>query len=232
MARLTKNQKIVYQKIDKTKQYNLKEATELLKEITFTKFDASVDLSIYLGIDTRKPNQMVRGVVTLPYGTGKKIKILALVTPDKELEVKEVGADYVGLDEYLQKIKEGWLDFNIIVTMPLIMAKLGSLGKILGPKGLMPNPKIGTVTMNPSKSIKEIKLGKINFKSDRYGIIHSCIGKSSFSSKQLENNAIELIHVLYRLKPPSSKGIYIKNIHLSSTMSPSIPIDPKSVSKI
>lgn len=227
--KLTKNKKIVYKKIDNNKKYTLEEASVLIKDITFTRFDASIDLTVNLGVDPRKPNQMVRGTAILPYGTGKKVRVLALVSSDKELESKEAGADYIGLDKYLNKIKEGWLDFDAIVTMPMIMVKLGPLGKILGPRGLMPNPKIGNVTMDPSKAISEIKSGKISFKVDKYGIIHTSIGKITFSNKQIKKNISELIQTLYRLKPSSAKGVYLKSIYLSSTMSPSIYIDPKSI---
>ncbi|XOD69270.1 MAG: 50S ribosomal protein L1 [Flavobacteriales bacterium AspAUS03] len=229
MAKLTKKQKIVYQKFDRTKQYTLEQASKLVKEITLIQFNASIDLAVRLGVDPRKPNQMVRGVVTLPNGNGKEVCILALLTSDKEIEAQEAGANYVGLEEYLEKIKNGWLDFDVIVTMPAVMAKLGPLGKILGPRGLMPNPKIGTVTMEPGKAVREIKSGKINFKVDRYGIVHACIGKSFFTPEQLESNATELIHTLHRLKPSAAKGIYMKSIYLSSTMSPGIAVDPKSV---
>ncbi|XOD67157.1 MAG: 50S ribosomal protein L1 [Flavobacteriales bacterium Tduv] len=229
MAKLTKKQRTVYQKIDRNKQYSLEQASKLLKEITFTRFDASIDLAVRLGVDPRKPNQMVRGVVTLPHGTGKEVRTLALVTPDKEAEAKEARADYVGLDEYIKKIKNGWLDFDVIVTIPAVMAKLGPLGRVLGPRGLMPNPKTGTVTMDPGKAVQEIKSGKIDFKVDRYGIVHASIGKSSFAPEQLENNAVELIQTLHRLKPSSARATYIKSIYLSSTMSPGLSIDLKSV---
>lgn len=229
IKKLTKNKKIVYQKIDNNKKYTLEEASLLIKDITFTRFDASIDLTVNLGVDPRKPNQMVRGTANLPYGTGKKVKILALVSSDKEVESKQAGADYIGLDEYIQKIKNGWLDFDIIVTMPMIMIKLGPLGKILGPRGLMPNPKTGNVTMDPSKAILEIKSGKITFKVDKYGIIHTSIGKISFNQEQIKKNIFELIQTLYRLKPSTAKGSYLKSIYLSSTMSPSIYIDPKSI---
>ncbi|XCI75573.1 MAG: 50S ribosomal protein L1 [Flavobacteriales bacterium] len=229
MLKLTKKQKAVYQKFDHTKQYTLEQASKLVKEITVIQFDASIDVAIRLGVDPRKPNQMVRGVVTLPHGTGKEVRVLALVTSDKATETQKADADYVGLEEYLEKIKNGWLDFDIIVTMPAVMAKLGPLGKILGPRGLMPNPKTGTVTMEPGKAIREIKSGKINFKVDRYGIVHACIGKSSFAPDQLSSNAAELIHTLHRLKPSTAKGTYMKSIYLSSTMSLGIAVDPKSV---
>lgn len=229
IKKLTKNKKIVYKKIDNNKKYTLEEASLLIKDISYTRFDASIDLNVNLGIDSRKPNQMVRGTVKLPYGTGKKIRVLALVSLDKELESKKAGADYIGLEEYLQKIKNGWLDFDEIVTMPMIMVKLGPLGKILGPRGLMPNPKTGNVTMDPSKAILEIKSGKINFKADKYGIIHNSIGRVSFNNEQIKKNISELIQALYKLKPSTAKGGYLKSIYLSSTMSPSIYIDPKSI---
>lgn len=229
MAKLTKKQKTVYKKVDQTKQYSLEQASKLVKEVTFTRFDASVDLAVRLGVDPRKPNQIVRGVVTMPHGTGKEVRTLALMTPDREAEAEEAGADYIGLDEYIQKIKDGWLEFDVIVTMPAVMVKLGPLGKVLGPRGLMPNPKTGTVTMEPGKAIQEIKSGKINFKVDRYGIVHTSIGRSSFAPGHLESNAVELIQTLHRLKPSAAKGTYVKSIYLSSTMSPGIAIDPKSV---
>lgn len=227
MARVTKKQKEAQAKVDNNKIYSLEEASALLKEITYTKFDASVDLAIRLGVDPRKANQMVRGVVSLPHGTGKDMKVLALVTPDKEAEAKEAGADYVGLDEYLQKIKEGWTDVDVIVTMPSIMGKLGPLGRVLGPRGLMPNPKTGTVTMDVAKAVSEVKAGKIDFKVDKTGIIHAPIGKASFSSDKIVGNARELLATIMRLKPTSSKGTYVKSIYMSSTMSPSISIDTK-----
>lgn len=227
--KLTKNKKKVYQKIDNNKLYTLEASALLIKEITFTHFDASIDLTVNLGVDPRKPHQMVRGTANLPYGTGKKVRILALVSSDKEREAKEAGADYIGLDEYLQKIKNGWLDFDVIVTMPMIMIKLGPLGKILGPRGLMPNPKTGNVTINPSQAILEIKSGKISFKVDKYGIIHTPIGRISFTHDKIQKNITEVIQTLYRLKPSTAKGSYIKSIYLSSTMSPSISIDPKSI---
>ena len=227
MARLTKNQKAVQAKVDSNKFYSLEEASSLLKEITYTKFDASIDLAIRLGVDPRKANQMVRGVVSLPHGTGKDMKVLALVTPDKEAEAKAAGADYVGLDEYLQKIKEGWTDVDVIVTMPSIMGKLGPLGRVLGPRGLMPNPKTGTVTMDVAKAVTEVKAGKIDFKVDKTGIIHAPIGKASFSTDKIIGNAQELLSTIMKLKPTSSKGTYVKSIYMSSTMSPSISIDTK-----
>ena len=227
MARLTKKQKEARAKVDKNKLYSIEEASSLLKEITYTKFDASVDLDVRLGVDPRKANQMVRGVVSLPHGTGKDMKVLALVTPDKEAEAKEAGADYVGLDEYLQKIKDGWTDVDVIVTMPSIMGKLGPLGRVLGPRGLMPNPKTGTVTMDVAKAVTEVKAGKIDFKVDKTGIVHAPIGKASFSPEKLVGNANELLSTLMKLKPTASKGTYVKSIFMSSTMSPSIPIDTK-----
>ena len=227
MARLTKKQKEARAKVDKNKLYSIEEASALLKEITYTKFDASVDLAVRLGVDPRKANQMVRGVVSLPHGTGKDMKVLALVTPDKEAEAKEAGADYVGLDEFLDKIKSGWTDVDVIVTMPSIMGKLGPLGRVLGPRGLMPNPKTGTVTMDVAKAVSEVKAGKIDFKVDKTGIVHAPIGKASFSADKLVGNANELLTTLMKLKPTSSKGVYVKSIFMSSTMSPSIAIDTK-----
>ena len=227
MARLTKKQKDARAKVDKNKLYSIEEASSLLKEITYTKFDASVDLAVRLGVDPRKANQMVRGVGSLPHGTGKDMKVLALVTPDKEAEAKEAGADYVGLDEYLQKIKDGWTDVDVIVTMPSIMGKLGPLGRVLGPRGLMPNPKTGTVTMDVAKAVTEVKAGKLDFKVDKTGIVHAPIGKASFSPEKLVGNANELLSTLMKLKPTASKGTYVKSIFMSSTMSPSIPIDTK-----
>ncbi len=229
MARLTKKQKEAYAKIDKNKMYSLEEASSLVKEITNVKFDASVDLAVRLGVDPRKANQMVRGVVTLPHGTGKDVKVLALVTPDKEAEAKEAGADYVGLDEYLNKIKGGWTDVDVIVTMPSVMGKLGPLGRILGPRGLMPNPKTGTVTMDVAKAVADVKGGKIDFKVDKTGIVHAAIGKVSFSADKIAGNAKELIDTLVKLKPAAAKGVYMKSIYLSSTMSPSVQLDPKAV---
>ncbi|WP_400077692.1 50S ribosomal protein L1 [Winogradskyella sp. R77965] len=227
MARLTKKRKEAQAKVDSNKIYSLEEASALLKEITYTKFDASVDLAIRLGVDPRKANQMVRGVVSLPHGTGKDMKVLALVTPDKEDEAKAAGADYVGLDEYLQKIKDGWTDVDVIVTMPSVMGKLGPLGRVLGPRGLMPNPKTGTVTMDIGKAVSEVKAGKIDFKVDKTGIVHAPIGKASFSTEKIIGNAQELLSTIMKLKPTSSKGTYVKSIYMSSTMSPSIAIDTK-----
>jgi len=227
MARITKKQKEARAKVEKNKLYSLEEASALIKEITYTKFDASVDLAVRLGVDPRKANQMVRGVVSLPHGTGKDMKVLALVTPDKEAEAKEAGADYVGLDDYLQKIKDGWTDVDVIITMPAIMGKLGPLGRVLGPRGLMPNPKTGTVTMDVAKAVAEVKAGKIDFKVDITGIVHAPIGKSSFSADKLVGNAHELLTTLIKLKPTAAKGTYVKSIYMSSTMSPSISIDTK-----
>ena len=230
MARLTRKQKEARAKIDSSKVYDLKEASTLVKKITNVKFDASIDLAVRLGVDPRKANQMVRGVVTLPHGTGKDVKVLALVTPDKEAEAKEAGADYVGLDEYLQKIKGGWTDVDVVIAMPNVMAKVGRLGRILGPRGLMPNPKTGTVTMDVAKAVKEVKAGKIDFKVDKTGIVHAAVGKVSFDADKIYDNANELIQTLIKLKPTAAKGTYIKSIFISSTMSPSIPVDEKSVS--
>jgi len=229
MAKLTKKQKEAHAKIDRNKLYSLDEASSLLKEITNVKFDASVDLAVRLGVDPRKANQMVRGVVTLPHGTGKDVKVLALVTPDKEAEAKEAGADFVGLDEYLDKIKGGWTDVDVIVTMPSVMGKLGPLGRILGPRGLMPNPKTGTVTMDVAKAVSDVKGGKIDFKVDKTGIVHAAIGKVSFSADKIAGNAKELIDTLVKMKPAAAKGVYMKSIYLSSTMSPSVQLDPKAV---
>ncbi|MCL6275276.1 50S ribosomal protein L1 [Muricauda sp. 2012CJ35-5] len=230
MARLTKKQKEANSKIDKNKLYSLEEASALVKEITNVKFDASIDLAVRLGVDPRKANQMVRGVVTLPHGTGKDVKVLALVTPDKEAEAKEAGADFVGLDEYLEKIKGGWTDVDVIITMPSVMGKLGPLGRVLGPRGLMPNPKTGTVTMDVAKAVSEVKAGKIDFKVDKTGIVHAAIGKASFSADKIAGNAKELLDTLVRMKPAAAKGVYMKSVYLSSTMSPSVQLDPKAVS--
>ena len=229
MAKLTKKQKEAHAKIDKNLAYSLKDASALVKEITSVNFDASIDIAVRLGVDPRKANQMVRGVVTLPHGTGKDVKVLALVTPDKEAEALEAGADYVGLDEYLQKIKEGWTDVDVIITMPSVMGKLGPLGRILGPRGLMPNPKTGTVTMDVAKAVKEVKAGKIDFRGDKTGIVHAGIGKASFDAEQIIDNAHEIINTLVKLKPTTAKGTYIKSIYISSTMSPGVNIDTKSV---
>ena len=227
MGKLTKNRKLSEAKIDNTKLYNLDEACSLIKDITTTKFDASVDLAVRLGVDPKKANEMVRGVVSLPNGTGKDMKVLALVSADKEEEAKNAGADYVGLDEYIEKIKGGWTDVDVIVTMPSVMGKLGPLGRILGPRGLMPNPKTGTVTMDIAKAVSDVKAGKIDFKVDKAGIVHAPIGKVSFSPDKIAGNASELIQTLIKLKPTSAKGTYIKSIFISSTMSPSLAIDPK-----
>ena len=227
MSKLTKNRKSVIEKIDNSKLYTLDEACALLKDITTTKFDASIDLAIRLGVDPKKANEMVRGVVSLPNGTGKDMKVLALVSPDKEEEAKNAGADFVGLDEYIDKIKGGWTDVDVIVTMPSVMGKLGPLGRILGPRGLMPNPKTGTVTMDVVKAVSDVKAGKIDFKVDKAGIVHAPIGKVSFSADKIVGNANELLQTLIKMKPTSSKGTYIKSIYISSTMSPSLAIDPK-----
>jgi len=227
MAKLTKKQKEANSKVDAAKAYSLSEASALIKEITSVNFDASVDLAIRLNVDPRKANQMVRGVVTLPHGTGKDVKVLALVTPDKEAEAKEAGADFVGLDEYLTKIKGGWTDVDVIVTMPSVMGKLGPLGRVLGPRGLMPNPKTGTVTMDVAKAVSDVKAGKIDFKVDKTGIVHAAIGKSSFDADKIAGNARELLTTIVKLKPQTTKGVYIKSIYMSSTMSPSVEIDAK-----
>ena len=228
MSKLTKNQKIAYAKVE-DKAYKLSEAAALLKEITFTKFDASVDIDVRLGVDPRKANQMVRGVVTLPHGTGKTVRVLVLCTPDKEAEAQAAGADYVGLDEYIEKIKGGWTDVDVIITTPNVMGKVGALGRILGPRGLMPNPKTGTVTMDVAKAVQEVKAGKIDFKVDKYGIIHTAIGKVSFTPEQIVENAQEVMSTIIKLKPSAAKGTYVKSIFLSTTMSPGIEVDPKSV---
>jgi len=227
MAKLTKKQKESSSKIESGKVYSVSEASSLIKEISNENFDASVDIAVRLNVDPRKANQMVRGVVTLPHGTGKDVKVLALVTPDKEEEAKQAGADYVGLDEYLDKIKAGWTDVDVIITMPSVMGKLGPLGRILGPRGLMPNPKTGTVTMDVAKAVTEVKAGKIDFKVDKTGIVHAGIGKASFDAENIAGNARELLTTLVKLKPQTSKGIYMKSIHISSTMGPSIEIDTK-----
>ena len=229
MAKLTKKQKDAASKIEKNKLYSLKDASSLLKTVASAKFDESVDIAVRLGVDRRKANQMVRGVVTLPHGTGKDTKVLALVTPDKEAEAKAAGADYVGLDDYLQKIKDGWTDVDVIITMPAIMGKLGPLGRVLGPRGLMPNPKTGTVTMEIGKAVAEVKAGKIDFKVDKTGIVHAGIGRISFEADKIVDNAHEIIQTLLKLKPTAAKGTYIKSIHISSTMSPAIALDPKAV---
>ena len=232
MSKLTKNQKSVAGKIEAGKAYTLKEASSLVKEITTTKFDASLDIDGRLGVDPRKANQMVRGVVSLPNGTGKTVRVLCLCTPDAEAAAKEAGADYVGLDEYIEKIKGGWTDIDVIITMPAIMGKIGALGRVLGPRGLMPNPKSGTVTMDVAKAIREVKQGKIDFKVDKTGIVHTSIGKVSFTPEQIFGNAKEFIATINKLKPAAAKGTYIKSIYLSSTMSKGIKIDPKSVDEI
>lgn len=229
MSKLTKNRKLALEKLDKEKLYTLPEAAELVKEMTSTKFDASLDMNVRLGVDPRKANQMVRGVVTLPHGTGKDLKVLVLCTPDKEDEAKAAGADYVGLDDYIEKIEKGWTDIDVIVTMPPIMAKLGKLGRVLGPRGLMPNPKSGTVTMEIEKAVKEVKMGKIDFKVDKYGIIHTPIGKVSFTPEKIVDNMREFMQMIIKLKPTAAKGTYIRSIYLSSTMSPGIKIDPKAI---
>ncbi|MGL4332457.1 MAG: 50S ribosomal protein L1 [Bacteroidales bacterium] len=229
MGKLTKNQKLAFSKIEAGKTYSLKEATELVKEITFTKFDASVDIDVRLGVDPRKANQMVRGVVSLPHGTGKQVRVLVLCTPDAEADAKAAGADYVGLDEYIDKIKGGWTDIDVIITQPAIMGKIGALGRVLGPRGLMPNPKSGTVTNEVGKAVTEVKQGKIDFKVDKTGIVHTSIGKVSFTADQIRDNAKEFVSTIIKLKPSAAKGTYIKSIFLSSTMSPGIKIDPKSV---
>ena len=229
MSKLTKNQKLALGKIEAGKAYTLKEASALVKEITTTKFDASVDVDVRLGVDPRKANQMVRGVVSLPHGTGKQVRGLALWTPDKEAEATAAGADYVGLDEYINKIKGGWTDIDVIITMPSIMGKIGALGRVLGPRGLMPNPKSGTVTNEIGNAVKEVKQGKIDFKVDKSGIVHTSVGKVSFTPEQIRDNAKEFISTLIKLKPTAAKGAYIKSIYLSSTMSAGIKIDPKSV---
>ena len=229
MAKLTKKQKEAASKIEKNKLYSLKDAAVLLKVVASAKFDESVDIAVRLGVDPRKANQMVRGVVALPHGTGKNMRVLALVTPDKEAEAKEAGADYVGLDDYLQKIKDGWTDVDVIITMPSVMGKLGPLGRILGPRGLMPNPKTGTVTMEIGKAVQEVKAGKIDFKVDKTGIIHAGIGRISFDADKIVDNAHEIIQTLIKLKPTAAKGTYIKSIYLTSTMSPAIALDPKAV---
>ena len=229
MSKLTKNQKLALGKIEAGKTYSLAEATEKVKEITFTKFDASLDIDVRLGVDPRKANQMVRGVVTLPHGTGKTVRVLVLCNPDAEAAAKAAGADYVGLDEYIEKIKGGWTDVDVIITQPSVMGKLGPLGRILGPRGLMPNPKSGTVTMDVAKAVEEVKKGKIDFKVDKNGIVHSSIGKVSFTAEQMKENAREFINTLIKLKPATAKGTYIKSIYLSSTMSPGVKVDSKTI---
>ena len=230
MAKLTKKQKEAYTKFDKNTVYSLSDAAGIVKEITSTKFDSSVDVDVRLGVDPRKANQMVRGIVTLPHGTGKNVRVLVLCSPDKEEEAKQAGADFYGLDEYIEKIKGGWTDVDVIITMPSVMAKVGGLGKILGPRGLMPNPKTGTVTMEIGKAVKEVKAGKIDFKVDKFGIIHASVAKASFEKDKIVENAKELLQTIIKLKPASAKGTYIRSIYLSSTMSPGVQVEPKSVS--
>ena len=232
MSKLTKNQKLAAEKIEEGKSYSLKEASALVKEITTTKFDASVDIDVRLGVDPRKANQMVRGVVSLPNGTGKQTRVLVLCTSDVEAAAKEAGADYVGLDEFIEKIKGGWTDFDVMITMPSIMGKIGALGRVLGPRGLMPNPKSGTVTNDVAKAVKEVKQGKIDFKVDKFGVVHTSIGKVSFTPDQIFGNAKEFMATIMKLKPSSAKGTYVKSIYLSSTMSQGIKIDPKSIEEI
>lgn len=229
MTKLTKNRKSALEKIEPGKSYTLSEAAKLVKEINQTKFDASIDLDVRLGVDPRKANQMVRGIVTLPHGTGKEVRVLVLCTPEKEQEAKDAGADYVGLDEYIEKIENGWTDVDVIITMPPVMSKIGKLGRVLGPRGLMPNPKSGTVTMDIGKAVKEVKMGKIDFKVDKYGIIHSPVGKVSFEPQQIAENAKEFISTIVKLKPAAAKGTYIRSIYMSSTMSPGIKLDTKAV---
>ena len=229
MSKLTKNKKLALEKIEDGRAYTIEEAAQLVKEITFTKFDASVDIDVRLGVDPRKANQMVRGVVTLPHGTGKDIRVLVLCTPDKVEEAKAAGADYVGLDEYIEKLKSGWTDIDIIITMPAIMGKIGALGRILGPRGLMPNPKSGTVTMEIGKAVKEVKQGKSDFKVDKFGIVHTSIGKVNFEAEKIMDNAREFMATIQKLKPSSAKGTYVKSVFLSSTMSPGIKLDLKSL---
>jgi len=232
MAKLTKNREKAREKVDPEVSYSLEDASKIVKEVSFTKFDASVDLDIRLGVDPRKADQMVRGVVTLPHGTGKETTVLVLCTPDKEQEAKDAGADHVGLDDYIKKIEEGWTDVDVIITMPSVMAKVGKLGRVLGPRGLMPNPKAGTVTQDIGKAVKEVKAGKIDFKVDKFGIIHVGIGKISFAPEKIKENALEMVHTICRLRPASSKGAYFRSITLSSTMSPGISIDKNTISGI
>ena len=229
MTKLTKNRKLALSKIDTNKLYSIEEAAALVKEITTTKFDASIDVDVRLGVDPRKANQMVRGVCTLPHGSGKQVRVLVLCTPDKEAEAKAAGADYVGLDEYIEKIKGGWTDVDVIITMPSIMAKVGALGRVLGPRGLMPNPKSGTVTMDVAKAVTEVKAGKIDFKVDKFGIVHASVGKVSFDAQKIVDNVKEFVSVILKLKPSSAKGTYVKSVFVSSTMSPGVHIDFKSV---
>ena len=229
MTKISKKRKTALAKVEKGKKHDLMEAAKLVKEITYTKFDASVDIDVRLGVDPRKANQMVRGITTLPHGTGKTVKVLVLCTPDKEQEAKDAGADYVGLDDYIEKITGGWTDVDIIITMPQVMAKIGKLGRILGPRGLMPNPKTGTVTMEIGKAVEDVKKGKIDFKVDKYGIIHAGIGRVSFTPEQIVDNANEILQTIIKLKPSAAKGTYVKSVYLSSTMSPGIEIEPKSI---
>jgi len=232
MAKLTKNQKKVLEKYDPTMEYSVEDASKLIKEINYAKFDASIDLDIRLGVDPRKADQMVRGVVALPHGTGKEIKVLVLCTPDKEQEAKDAGADYVGLDDYVKKIEGGWTDIDVIITMPTVMAKVGKLGRVLGPRGLMPNPKAGTVTLEVGKAVKDVKAGKIDFKVDKFGIIHAGVGKVSFEADQLKDNVLEVLQMITKLKPASAKGTYMQSVNLSSTMSPGIKIDKNSIAGV
>jgi large subunit ribosomal protein L1 len=229
MAKVSKKRKEVLAKFDRTKTYSLDEAVKLVKEITTTKFDASVDVDIRLGVDPRKPNQMIRGVVTMPHGTGKTVRVLVLCTSDKEEEAKNAGADFVGLDQYIEKIKGGWTDVDVVITMPSVMAKVGALGKILGPRGLMPNPKTGTVTMEVGKAVQEVKSGKIDFKVDKFGIVHTAVAKVSFEANKIADNAREFLQMIIKMKPSSAKGTYVKSVYISSTMSPGIAVDPKSI---
>lgn len=229
MPKISKKRKQALTKVDQTRVYNLADASKVVKDITTTRFDASVDLSIRLGVDPRKANQMVRGVVTLPHGTGKMVRVLVLCTPDKEAEAREAGADFVGLDEFIQKIEQGWVDMDVVITMPSVMGKVGKLGKVLGPRNLMPNPKTGTVTLEIGKAVKEVKAGKIDFKVDKQGSIHASIGKVSFDAKKIEENANELLHTIVKLKPSSAKGTYLRSVYMSSTMSPSVQIDTKTL---
>ena len=229
MTKLTKNRKIALEKIEAGKAYTLKEASNLVKDISSTKFDSSVDLNVRLGVDPRKANQMVRGVVTLPHGTGKQTRVLVLCTPEKEEEAKEAGADYVGLDEYIKKIEDGWTDIDVIITMPPVMGQVGKLGRVLGPRGLMPNPKSGTVTMDVGNAVKEVKMGKIDFKVDKFGIIHAAVGKVSFTPEQIHENSKEFLSTIIKLKPSAAKGTYIRSVYMSSTMSPGIKIDAKAM---
>jgi large subunit ribosomal protein L1 len=232
MSKLTKNQKAAVAKVDSSRHYKLLDACALVKEVSYTKFDASVELAVRLGVDPRKANQMVRGVVTLPHGTGKVTRVLVLCTPDKEAEAQEAGADFVGLDDYIEKIKGGWTDVDVIICTPSVMAKIGAIGRILGPRGLMPNPKSGTVTMDVGKAVQEVKAGKIDFKVDKQGIIHAAIGKVSFDAQKLAENAVEMLNTIIKLKPQALKGTYVKSIYLSSTMSPGIPVDSKTISAV